>query len=1167
MLLFYQYILNVSVGTTMIKLIMDDFFCIGHKVISALALISICSSLIACDGKTTVESVTNNNTPPQITTPSSSSISENTLNVLTISATDADNDALIYSLIGGADQALFSIASSTGVLRFITSPDFEIPTDDDLNNEYNVQVGVSDGQNLISQLITVTVTDVNDINNTAPQITSSGSVQIVENTTPVITVTANDVDGDNLSYTLIGGADIARFSINATLGALSFNTPPNFEAPSDNGANNEYLVQVSVSDGLSAQAQLITVTVTDINDTAPVFTSSASVSIDENISSVITVTTTDADSLGATYSLNGGDDQAQFSINANSGALSFNVAPDFEIAADNGTNNSYQVQVQASDGVNTQNQLITVSVNNTNDNPPVITSSASAAINENSIAVITVTATDADASTLSYSINGGVDQAAFSINPNSGALRFITAANFEAPTDVGSDNGYAVQVSVSDGVSSVNQLINVTVNDVVSEQIVGLPARPDNATCAIADAPVLSSTIQLTQVFSDLSFTLPTVVLQSPVNTDRWYVAEQYTGLIKTFLSADNSSATFADFGALIFQASETGLLGVAFHPNYANNGYVYVYYSTAGGGASVNHQSVIDRYTATSDTVLNMASRLEIMRINQPEDNHNGGNMIFGTDGYLYIGMGDGGGNGSASGPSVNSQDINSLLGKMLRIDVDNTDAANGNNYSSPADNPAGLDEIYAIGLRNPWRWSFDQLTDDLILADVGQVQGEEIDIITKGGNYGWRCYEGTADYNLSGCNLPRSEYIDPIFEYPRSTGKSITGGYVYRGNAIPALYGTYIYSDFFSGPIWGLADPTGVNPTNSSLISSNFNISTFAQDADGEVYVVDFSNGQIFRIDPVVDGGAGNFPSLLSETGCIDATNPLQMAAGLVPYEINAPFWSDGAEKDRWMALPNDSTITIEADGDWTFPINSILVKNFNLNGKRIETRLLVLHADGNWGGYSYEWNAAETDATLLLNGKVINKEGQSYIYPSSTACFQCHTAVTNFVLGPETRQLNRNHLYASTGITANQLSTLESIGYFNAALSDVPANLLQLTEPDDLTASIHDRARAYLYTNCSQCHRSGGPTNVSIDFNITTAVADMNVCNASPDYLIGAASAIMSPGDSANSSLYLRMNCREGVANCVPADTMPPLGSTLVDPQTQVVADWINSLSVCP
>jgi len=890
--------------------------------------------------------------------------------------------------------------------------------------------------------------------------------------------------------------------------------------------------------------------------------------IPENTVAVSTanLTITDADNDPLSYSLTGGPDLSLFSINASTGALSFINAPDFENPISSNADNFYAVQINVSDGMASASTIFTVEVYNRNDNEPVFNSAPTVSINENETSVFTVTVNDADNSlnfVQTFSITGGVDQSIFSIDGSSGALFFINAPDFESPTDSDSDNTYLLEVTLTDSPFVITQSIAVTVRDLNEAQF-GLAARPSNATCVLPDPPDLSTNIEVNRVFTDLSFDRPVVLRQSLVNTNRWYIVEQ-DGVIRTFLEDDSSSTVFIDLtGSVSTAANEMGLLGMAFHPDFANNNFVYVYYSTAGG--SQHHQSIISRFTATNETTLDINSEFELMRIDQPFSNHNGGNILFGPDGYLYIGLGDG---GSGGDPQDHAQNLSSLLGKMLRINVDV--AANSNNYSIPSDNPfvgiSGLDEIFALGLRNPWRWSFDRTSGALYAGDVGQNQWEEVDIITNGGNYGWRCYEGNNAFNTSGCQA-ESTYDVPIHEYDHSIGFSITGGYVYRGSAIPSLNGTYIYSDFGSGPIWGISDPTTANPINAELLTTTFFISSFAEDDEGEIYILNFSNGQIFKIEPASGGGVGSFPDLLSETGCIDSSDPLTMASGLIPYDINAPFWSDGADKDRWMALADGTEITIEANGDWTYPANSVLVKNFELNGRRIETRLLARHADGTWGGYSYEWNDTETDASLVLAGKVIDKEGQSYIFPSSTDCFICHTTVAGTALGPETQQLNKLLTYPSTGINANQLATLENIGMFTAPLDDIPDNLSVLTDPADFSASPHNRARAYLYTNCAQCHQQNGPTNVTLDFHISTADNDMNICNQSPTHQIGSTLAIMAPGDAIASSMILRMNCRDGLSGCNSGDEMPPLGSSLVDTQgVNTVSSWINSLGSCP
>ena len=376
-------------------------------------------------------------------------VAENGTAVTTVTATDADAGAtLTYSIVGGADAAKFTINPSTGVLQFVSAPDFESPTDAGGNNVYDVQVQVSDGTNTDVQDIAVTVTGVND---NTPVITSNGgaataAVNVAENTTAVTTVTATDADaGATLTYSIVGGADAAKFTINASTGVLEFVSAPDTEAPTDAGGNNIYDVQVQVSDGTNTDVQDISVTVTGVNDNTPVITSNGgaattAVNVAENGTTVTTVTASDAD-VGATltYSIVGGADAAKFTVNATTGVLQLVSAPDFESPTDAGGNNVYDVQVQVSDGSNTDVQDIAVTVTNVNDNAPVISSNgggATAAVNvaENGTAVTTVTATDADAgATLTYSIVGGADAAKFTVNATTGVLQFISAPDFEAP--------------------------------------------------------------------------------------------------------------------------------------------------------------------------------------------------------------------------------------------------------------------------------------------------------------------------------------------------------------------------------------------------------------------------------------------------------------------------------------------------------------------------------------------------------------------------------------------------------------------------------------------------------------------------------------------------------------------------------------------------------------
>ena len=291
---------------------------------------------------------------------------------------------------------------------------------------------------------------------------------------------------------------------------------------------------------------------------------------------------------------------------------------------------------------------------------------------------------------------------------------------------------------------------------------------------------------------------------------------------------------------------NEEGLLGLAFDPHYESNGYFYVHYT-----ASSPARSIISRFSVTVDDQqkADIESELVILQINQPYDNHNGGHIAFGPDGYLYIGLGDGGNGGD---PHGNGQNNRTLLGTILRIDV--SDSSEQKKYGIPPDNPfAGLkyekNEIWAYGLRNPWRFSFDEETGLLWVGDVGQNKFEEIDIVEKGGNYGWNVLEGFHCYSDSTSSCDSEEFEAPIIEYDRDEGCSVTGGYVYRGSIFNFLYGSYIYGDFCSGLIWALNyDGTKIVDV-TILVDSDLIISSFGEDEEGELYILSFDN-KIYRL-----------------------------------------------------------------------------------------------------------------------------------------------------------------------------------------------------------------------------------------------------------------------------------------------------------------------------
>jgi glucose/arabinose dehydrogenase len=373
--------------------------------------------------------------------------------------------------------------------------------------------------------------------------------------------------------------------------------------------------------------------------------------------------------------------------------------------------------------------------------------------------------------------------------------------------------------------------------------------------------PPPAVTLNVQRVFSSLAnFSSPVAMLQAPSADTYWYVVEQ-GGRILIFenLSSVTTRDTFADLTDRVDSGGEMGLLGMAFHPSYPTNPRVYVFYTNADAGRVSRVSAFTVDLAGADGPRLNPASEQILLTVNQPESNHNGGHLVFGPDGFLYIGMGDGGGSYDQHGAIGNAQTLTNLLGKILRIDVDGASGAFA--YRVPGDNPHALNpfcgangtgaqncpEIYAYGLRNPWRWSFDRQGSQLWVADVGQSTREEVNRVTLGGNYGWRCREGTSDTGRACGALP--DPVAPVAEYGRSLGSSITGGFVYRGSAIPGLAGRYVFGDFGSGRIWHIAGDTAATLTVTGGFESDLSISSFGQGSDGELYVVDYG-GQLYRI-----------------------------------------------------------------------------------------------------------------------------------------------------------------------------------------------------------------------------------------------------------------------------------------------------------------------------
>jgi uncharacterized repeat protein (TIGR03806 family) len=678
-------------------------------------------------------------------------------------------------------------------------------------------------------------------------------------------------------------------------------------------------------------------------------------------------------------------------------------------------------------------------------------------------------------------------------------------------------------------------------------------------------------------VFPNLSFKGETVaMLQVPGDSSRWYVVERF-GTVKMFDNKPDVATTsmFIDITSRVYMCNECGLIGIAFHPDWPATPKVYLTYTSTDHTERGPNTHLSEFTSNDGGRTLDPDSERVIFDISKESDHHHGGRIGFGPDGFLYMSTGDGN-----SWKLDNGQGLKTLKGKILRIDIRGTTGSAL--YKIPADNPFAASttlcnanggtgpencpEIYAWGFRNPWRWTFDRATGDMWVGDVGESDYEEVDKVVKGGNYGWRCREGTHDISADtrwptgGACAGKTDFLPPVAEYSHATGNAIAGGVVYRGKAFPSLVGRYIFGDFPTGRIWDIPIDTKPTLTMTGGLVSGLKPSSFNEDNDGEIYITNMYR-DLRRITASSGTSTGGVATQLSATGCVNAANATQPASGLIPYAPNAPFWSDGAVKERWIGLPDGKNITVGDNGDWDFPNGTVLMKNFRLEDRLIETRLFMRHPDGVWAGYTYEWNTQQTDATLVHGGKQVAIGAQTWIYPSEAQCMQCHNESAGFTLGPETKQLAASFHYSQTDRDANQLVTLNEIKTLTPAMSNA-ADVVPYPNPTAKAGTLTERARSYLHTNCSQCHRPNGPTTASMDLRYSTPLADTHACDVAPGLAdLGIANArLIAPGSAARSVVVARMSRRDEFG-------MPVIGSAKVDAEgAALLTEWVNSLTSC-
>ena len=688
-------------------------------------------------------------------------------------------------------------------------------------------------------------------------------------------------------------------------------------------------------------------------------------------------------------------------------------------------------------------------------------------------------------------------------------------------------------------------------------------------------------------------------IRQHPLDDDKYLVAT-YHGRI---LELARDGRTWRASPLVDLAEGDLGwLFSFAFHPQFGrDNQKLYVMYASEGPEGQHYRVSEIVLGRRTPATAVDETVLIEQAAAHEE---HLGGSLEFDDQRFLLISVGD---NGRRHDDSANSQRIDrSLFSGILRIDVDRRGGlvshpprirpfgARTQGYFIPSDNPfvgqdGALEEFWAIGLRNPFRISFDHPTKALWIGEVGQDRIEQVEVATAGTNHLWSFREGSLDFTRSYLegHAPTAFHgrpTQPVFEYPHEDQNyCIIGGFIYRGREFPELAGRYIFGDLQSGRVWTL-DPE--HPDRRELLlqlpftKHGSSLVSIGTDREGNIFFTNVgSNVAIYKL---VRTRQVHFPEWLSKTGLFADVQNLEPAEGFLPYDVNVPLWSDGMQKRRWIKVPHWEPIGNTGE-DWVVPAGTIFIKHFDLppeargshNHLKIETRILIVKEDGHVLGASYRWNAEGTDAELQLHRDTIpvaldspdrhllyqSSLDQSTLYqiPGFRDCVLCHNRV-NPVLGFNLRQLNR----AEAGGTQNQLVSLSSQEVFEQPYEHGEIDQLPRLVPlQEARASLEERARSYLHANCSYCHFPESMQRVSLDLRITAPLdsADLVGAPAKTGYMSidgRRARHVISPGDPGDSALYLRMATKDSELG------MPFRGRSTPDTQAlNLIEEWILSL----
>jgi len=737
-------------------------------------------------------------------------------------------------------------------------------------------------------------------------------------------------------------------------------------------------------------------------------------------------------------------------------------------------------------------------------------------------------------------------------------------------------------------------------------------AQPEEArlpwtTSKIHGSPEPPPPYRLERVFAKLSFQQLTHMAAAP-GTKRLFVSTEL-GLMFSFNPDENAEKAdpFLNLPKDVKSCQPGGgikgfdsLYCLVFHPKFAENRFVYICYVVDGTQAPaktmLRNRQRVSRFTVDNADPprADPASEKIILEWPTEKGGHNGASLCFGPDGFLYISVGDA---GPASPPDRynTGQDLSDLLSSVLRIDVDHADG--DKLYKVPADNPfvktAGArPEIWAYGLRNPWKMTFDRATGDLWVGDVGWEMWEMVYKIRKGGNYGWSIMEGPQAVHPQNQRGP-TPILPPNLYLPHTEAASITGGYVYHGKRLPELVGSYIFGDWMTCKVWSTRFDGDRVASHKEIAQGRMRVVAFGQDNDGELYILGYSEqgDGIYRLvpNPATEATA-SFPRKLSETGLLTSAAQLTPAPGVLPYDISAEPWMDHAAAQRLVALPDISTVriydraipvpgTAYFKSRVFFPKDAVLAKTISIelergkpsSKRRLETQILYFDGD-DWFGYTYRWNDTQTDAELVPAGgaetelDVLDPEApgghrqQTWRFPSRGQCLVCHNGWSGPPLGFTAEQLNRQgQLEKLQKLNVVAQAALAGKNKTQDSADGKVRTFFPMADPYDPAQDLTQRARSYLSVNCAHCHQNGAGGTATIDLRAEIGLSETTAVDVSPvQGTFNIADArLLAPGDPFRSVIYYRIS-KTGPGR------MPHIGSEIVDSRgVDVIHDWIRSL----